>query len=222
MPTGAIFDLDGTLVTFGFDIRGARHALIEDLGRRGFDISSLDPAAPTQRLLDAAREQALPRDGPRFREARRSAFDILDRYEVEGVGSTQILPGARETLSLLQKRGVRLAVLTNSGRTAATAELEKAGLGGFFEFVLTRDETVLMKPRPEGVAMAASRLGLARESTYYVGDSPYDVQAAKAAGIMVIGVATGNNTVARLRSEGADYAVPSVADLAPILCGGDK
>ena len=222
MAVGAIFDLDGTLVTFRFDLRSARKALITELGRRGYDASALDPAAPTQWLLDAAEAQTPAGEESRFEDARRAAFEVLDRFEVANADSTELFPWTRDALDALLRSGVRMAVLTNSGRKAASAELERAGIGGYFEFVLTRDDTVLMKPAPEGVSMAASRLGLARESTYYVGDTPYDVQAAKAAGVRVIAVATGDYSAERLRSEGADFAVASLAELKPLFEGLEK
>ncbi|MDG6913961.1 MAG: HAD-IA family hydrolase [Nitrososphaerota archaeon] len=219
MALGAIFDLDGTLVTFRFDLRTARKEVIRELADRGYDMSAQDSSGPTQRLLDAAKAQTPSGDEPRFACARRAAFEILDRYEVAGVSSTEPFPETRETLEELSRSGVRMAVLTNSGRKAASAELELAGISGYFEFVLTRDDTVVMKPAPEGVVLAASRLCLPRDSTYYIGDSPYDVQAAKAAKVKVISVATGSYPAARLRDEGADYAVASLADLKPLFAG---
>ena len=222
MAIGAIFDLDGTLVAFKLDLRSARKEVIEELGRRGYDTSALDPSAYTQMILDAAKAQTPKGEERRFEEARRAAFDILDRFEAAGVAGARPLPGIRDALEQLRRSGVRMAVLTNSGRKAASAELEGARIGGYFEFVLTRDETVMMKPAPEGVAMAAARLGLARDSTYYVGDSPYDVRAAKAAGVKAIAIATGNHPVDRLRREGADYAAVSVTELKSFFDGLEK
>ena len=219
MPIGAIFDLDGTLVAFKLDLRGARKEVIEELARRGYDTSALDASSYTQMILDAAKAQTPKGEERRFEEARRAAFDILDRFETAGVVGAQPLPGIRGALDHLRLSGVRMAVLTNSGRKAASAELENAGIGAYFEFVLTRDETVVMKPAPTGVAMAAARLGLGKDSTYYVGDSPYDVRAAKAAGVKAIAVATGNYPVDRLRGEGADYAAVSVAQLKSFFDG---
>jgi HAD superfamily hydrolase (TIGR01509 family) len=217
MVVGVIFDIDGTLVTFKFDVRGTRKALIEELGRQGFETSGLDLATPTQRILDAARKQSVKGGGPAYEPLRRSVFAILDGFETESVEATEPFPGVRELLDRLLSRGVRLAVLTNSGRKAALEALKKADLLDRFEFVLTRDETEIMKPRPEGLEMAAARFGLPKGSVYYVGDSPFDIQAAKAAGMRVISVATGNYTVERLRAEGADFAVTGVSQISAIL-----
>ncbi|MDE1852895.1 MAG: HAD family hydrolase [Thaumarchaeota archaeon] len=213
MAVAVIFDVDGTLVTFTFDVRGTRAALIEELSRRGYDTAGLDLSTPTQRILDAASSQRHDGGERAYEELRMAVFAILDRYEVESAASTSPFPGIVEVLRHLRSSGVRLAVLTNSGRRAASEALSRAGIEGFFEFVLTRDDTELMKPRPEGLIMAASRFGLPRGSISYVGDSLYDIAAAKGAGIRMISVATGNYSVERLRSEGADSVITSISDL---------
>ncbi len=219
MAVGAIFDLDGTLVTFKADLRGAKEELVEELGRRGYDTSALDPSSYTQAILDAAKLQTPLGDEGRFEAARRAAFEILDRFEVADIGAVELIPGAREALEHLRRSGVRMALMTNCSRRAASAKLEKADIGGYFEFVLTRDEAVQMKPAPDGVAMAAARLGLSRGSTYYVGDTPWDIQAAKAAGVRAVAIASGSYSVERLRSEGADFAVASAAGLEALFDG---
>lgn len=217
MVIAAIFDMDGTLTNFRFDIRQARKALIEELARRGYDASGVDVAAPTQGILDAAIAQTTPGDGERYQEFRRAAFAILDGFEMESLGTASAFPRTRETLDYLKSKDVRIAVLTNSGRRAASEALRKAGLFDCFEFVLTRDETVLMKPRPEGMAMAVSKFGFPPGSVYYVGDSLLDIAAARGAGVRMIGVATGNYPAERLKSAGADFAVTSISELPGVL-----
>ena len=123
----------------------------------------------------------------------------------------------REALVGLKDGGVRLAVLTNSGRKAATRSLTVAGLLGFFEFVLTRNDTETMKPRPEGLLQAVSMLSLPKQDVYYVGDTPYDVMAAKAAGVKSVSVATGSYNTERLASEGADFVISSISELGGVL-----
>ena len=213
MPVGAIFDLDGTLVTFRFDVQGTRKALLGELTARGFETAGLGLATPTQQIIDAARSQAVTGKPEAFEEFRVRVYAILDGFELESVASVNVFPGTRESLDFLKARGVRLAVLTNSGRKAAVETLERAGLLDCFEFVLTRDDTETMKPRPEGLLKATTMLGLPADSVYYVGDSPYDIAAAKGAGIKVVSVATGNYSVEHLREEGADHVISSITEL---------
>ena len=216
MAAAAIFDIDGTLVTFTFDVKGTRKALLEELKAEGFETEGLDLTTPTQGILDAAKAQARQK-GKAYERFRKAAFSILDSFELAGVGSTSVFPGTREALLYLRSKGVRLAVLTNSGMKAASEALRRANLVDCFEFVLTRNETETMKPRPEGLVKAVSMLGVPKEDVYYVGDSPFDIMAAKEAGLKVVSVATGNYSKERLSADGADFVVSSIAGLRDIL-----
>ncbi|HKT22592.1 MAG TPA: HAD family hydrolase [Nitrososphaerales archaeon] len=217
MVVGVIFDIDGTLVTLDFDVRGTRRALIDELGRRGYDTGGLDLGTPTQSILDAARAQSQAGKGPSYEAVRTSVFTILDEFEVHSSATATILPGVRGALDSLRSRGARLAVLSNSGKRSAFSALGRAGLLDCFEFVLTRDDTEIMKPRPEGLEMAVDRLGIPKASVFYVGDSALDVHAAKAAGVTVVSVTTGNHSADRLKAEGADFIITDLSGLGPIL-----
>ena len=217
MAVAAIFDLDGTLVTFKLEIREWRRVIIVVMNRRGFDTSGLELTMPTQQILDSAKVQASSGDSGRYERLRQEAFSILDSLELEGAKSASVFPGVDGVLRLLTSRGFRIALLTNSGKAASSLSLAKWGLQGFFELVLTRDDTEAMKPRPEGLARAVRMLGVRPDQAYYVGDSLYDVAAAKGAGVKSVAVSTGNYTAARLRSEGADYVISALAELPKVL-----
>jgi pyrophosphatase PpaX len=219
MAVAAIFDIDGTLVTFKFDVQGTRRVIIDELRARGVDTTGLGLATPTQLILDAA-QQRMHTDRPgEYEEFRRKVFAILDSFELDEAVSAAPFPGTRETLLTLRSSGVRLAVLTNSGRKAADESLRRAALLDCFEFVLTRDDTKTMKPRPEGLLEAVAKLSLPKESVFYVGDSPFDILAAKRAGVRIVSVTTGNYSAERLITEGADFVIPSISELAGVLAG---
>ena len=216
MVVAAIFDIDGTLVSFKFDAEGVRTALIGELRVRGIDTSGLDLSSPTQTILDAAKARMVPGDGG-YAGYRKKAFDILDTFELRDIGSTKPLPGIRDVLVRLKAKGVRLAVVTNSGRKAATRSLTIAGLLDLFEFVLTRNDTETMKPRPEGLLQAVSMLSLPNDDVYYIGDTPYDVMAAKGAGVKSVSVATGSYSPDRLAAVGPDFVISSISELGSVL-----
>lgn len=218
MALGVLFDVDGTLVTFNFDVVGSRKALYSELARLGFDISELGPSAPTQRVIDSARMQVESgRVDADFDKVRDELFSILDRFELESGRSVSAFPEASNVLRSLRRMQVKLGVLTNSGRRAASKILERSSLSDYFDFVLTRDDVVAMKPSPDGVNLAVSKFSLPKERVVYVGDSLLDILAAKAAGLKVISVATGHYTAEKLRSEGADVVVGSLNELVGAL-----
>ncbi len=217
MEAAAIFDIDGTLVSFTFDVQETRKALIEELRAWNVDTEGLGLDTPTQQILDTAKSRMGLGRGSDYEGLHWKLFSILDRFELEGLANTVVFPGTREALLGLKSAGVRLAVLTNSGRRAAQDTLRRADLQDVFEFVLTRDDTEAMKPRPEGLLQAVSMLSLPKESVCYVGDSPFDIIAAKQAGLRVVSVATGGSSAELLRSRGADFVISSISELGPIL-----
>lgn len=217
MTLGVLFDLDGTLVTFNFDIQGSRKALLAELSKSGFDVSQLTLTTPTQRIIEAARTQFAGGGGADFGSVKKRLFAILDDFEFEGGKSVTAFPEAKEALAELRSKSAKLGVLTNSGRKAASRVLEKSSLSGFFDFVLTRDDVDAMKPNPDGVNKAVSVFALPKERVVYVGDGLLDILAAKAAGLKVVSVATGIYTFEKLRSEGADQVVGSLRELPRVL-----
>ena len=217
MPSAAVFDVDGTLVTFKFDVQGTRAALLREMQESGFDPSGLGLTTPTQTIIDTAGTQAAGNRLEDFLRFRKRAYAILDSFEVDSAITTSAFPGTLTELEYLRSKGVRLAVLTNSGRSAATEVLSRANLDDCFEFVLTRDETQTMKPRPDGLKKAVELLKLPASSVYYVGDSPYDIEAAKGAGVKAISVATGNFSKDKLQERGPDFVISSILELRNVL-----
>ncbi len=213
-----LFDVDGTLVTFKFDVQGARGALIDELSRSGLEVSSLSRNSRTQEIMDTARMQLeSSRQGSDFASLRERLYRILDKYEEESARETEVFPETRDTLMRLRERSIRLAVLTNSGRKAAFTVLRRANVLDCFEFVLTREDVESMKPSPEGVLEAVRRFSLPKTDVYYVGDGILDIVAARGAGLKVVSVATGIYPPDRLRREGADFVISSLSELPSVL-----
>jgi phosphoglycolate phosphatase-like HAD superfamily hydrolase len=86
-----------------------------------------------------------------------------------------------------------------------------------FDGIVGREDVEIRKPHPEPVLKCLGHLGLAPQETVYIGDSPIDIQAGKAAGSYTIGVLTGTSPQHILHLEGPDHILPSVAGLSSIL-----
>jgi len=214
MARAAIFDLDGTLVTFNFDVRGSRKAMLEEIARRGFDFNGLSLSMATQEMLDTLRQQVLSGRSPEsFESVRGALYSILDSFELESCRKSVPFKGTRETLDKLDSMSVRLSVVTNSGRLATTELLNRNNLSSYFEFVLTRDDVDAMKPNPDGLVKAIAMFSMAPASILCVGDSVFDIIAARKAGLKIASVATGLYTQEKLRSEGADYVLSSISEV---------
>ena len=222
MANAVLFDVDGTLVSFTFDVVGTRKAIYDQLVRAGFDTSGLADTTPTQFILDAVRKQAESGKGRvGYAAIRKKIYSLLDRFEDRGARDAIALPGVMEALLELQESSL-LGVVTNSGRKAATAVLRTNGLLDLFDIVLTRDEVPAMKPRPEGILKAVSSLSIPKRDSLYVGDSIYDVLAAREAGVTIVSVSSGNYDRSRLLAERPDFVVSSLKDVVRIVKRGSN
>jgi HAD superfamily hydrolase (TIGR01549 family) len=218
MIRAVIFDVDGTLVTFTFDIAGTRRALIGELISRGYSTSDLTTTTLTQVILDSAKEQIESgRVNDDYQALRSRVFSMLDRFELDSAKEAKPILGTLNTLKGLRLSSIRLGALTNSGRAGATRVLKKGGLMNVFELILTRDDVPAMKPKPDGILKALDLLNLSKDELLTVGDSVIDIQAADAAGVRVASVATGNYSRERLVSEGADLIMSSISELPALL-----
>ena len=108
-------------------------------------------------------------------------WQVVDRFEREGMLHGTVEDDARETLDRLHAAGVRLAVLTNNSVGSAEAALERFDLRAPFDLVLARELVPALKPAGAGVARAHEALGSGL--TTVVGDSYIDGLAAQRAGV---------------------------------------
>jgi HAD superfamily hydrolase (TIGR01549 family) len=125
---------------------------------------------------------------------------------------SELVPDAREALDRLMGR-YQLGVVTSRCRCTANNLLRQHQIDAYFAAIATREDTWLLKPHPAPVRYAARLLGMSPSACAMVGDTPMDMQAAKGAGAIAIGVLTGFGEEDDLRRAGADVILPSVAEL---------
>ena len=96
-----------------------------------------------------------------------------------------------DVLVQLKDEGRRLGIVSAKRRTTVELAFARVPLGHLFDVVVGGDETERQKPNPEPLLLALERLGADAADAAYVGDSPYDMQAARAAGVYAVGVTWG-------------------------------
>lgn len=95
-------------------------------------------------------------------------------------------PGAREILTFLQARGVKLAAASSSGRERILKNFRYAGLDSFFDAVVSGQEVARGKPEPDIFFLAAERIGCLPEACYVFEDSVNGIRAGIAAGCVTV------------------------------------
>jgi pyrophosphatase PpaX len=206
-----LFDFDGTLVdTTDLIYQSMRHAAGEVLGR---EIS--------REVLMANVGQPLPRQMELLSAEHAEA--LLDSYRLHNEENHDALikefPGVEESLARLHAAGVRVAVVTSKRRFSVDMALKTfPGLGKVVDQWVTMEDTTEHKPRPEPLLKGLELLGnVPRKQAAYVGDSPFDVAAAKAAGVRSVAVSWGAFSEDALRAAEPDDLVPDLDSAVDVL-----
>ncbi|GAB4483618.1 MAG: HAD family hydrolase [Thermodesulfovibrionales bacterium] len=207
-----IFDLDGTLVDSSTDIANAVNyatgpyglaplSVTETIGLIGEGLTRL-----IEKILGPGRMHLHAEVMRRF----------LEHYEAHLADSTHAYPGVPETLGLLP--GCRKAVVSNKRERFSRKLLAELGLLHFFDLVVGSDSVPERKPSPLPLQHAMRVLGAGPAHTAIVGDSVYDMEAGRAAGIRTIAVTYGYHDRSRL--VGADILIDDFRQLESIFDAG--
>jgi pyrophosphatase PpaX len=201
-----LFDLDGTVIDSGAIILASmRHAAKEVLGREPSDEELMatvgGPGLEAQmRALDADRVEELVTV---YRAHNEPLHDTLE-----------CCLGMDDVLVRLKDEGRRLGIVTAKRRVTAELAFATVPLGHLFDTVVGGDDTERHKPDPAPLLLALERMGATPRESAYVGDSPFDVLAAKAAGMHAIAVTWGRiHDRARLEEAGPDAIVDTAEEL---------
>jgi pyrophosphatase PpaX len=127
----------------------------------------------------------------------------------------QPLPGCVDLLQQLHARGHRLGIATSSGR--ALPYLDRWGVRPLFQAIVGREDVRRRKPHPDVVLHCLRQLELESDDALYVGDSPIDIEAGRAAGLFTVGVLTGTSGRELLASVSADHILESAPELLGLL-----
>jgi pyrophosphatase PpaX len=217
-----LFDLDGTLIEFKFKVRESREAMIRFLQSEGFDVSGMTTETKTQSIFDLAESQlqsqaGLVGKGHTVGKIRGDLSSILDDFELRAFGEAKAHPGSLKVLRSISERGIKTAVVTNSGRKPVDALLGGFGFLPYLTLIITRDEVKKLKPQPDGLLTALEKLGVNAEDALYVGDSVIDIDAAKSAHVISVAVATGLYEAEKLADRGPNYLIRNIDELESIV-----
>ena len=201
-----LFDLDGTIVDSGWIILASyRHATTTVLGRD----------YPDEVLLSRVgagdlEEQMREFDAERSDELSRANREFYAPLHTE----LQAFPGMLELLRRLDEEGRTLGIVSAKRHDNVQLALDALGFGDTLDIVVGSDEAPRGKPHPDQILLALNRLGADPDQTAYVGDAPFDVAAAKAAGVHAVGVTWGGiHTRERMEGEGPDAVVDTAEEL---------
>lgn len=215
MPGAVLFDLDGTLVDSRRDLAAGVNLLLADLGLPPLSVQTV-----MQFVGSGARDlirRTLDHVDPGGRVARDDPHmeHFLLHYWSVILDTTVPFPGVREGLATLGQAGVAMAVVSNKPHEATLHILRELGLLASFGVVLGGEAQPRKKPDPDGLLLAASRLGFPATGCLMVGDSDLDALAARAAGMPCAWCSWGG--IQEQAPPGVDLAVDGFAELVDLV-----
>lgn len=202
-----IFDFDGTLADTSPGVLGSVRYALETLGApvpdekvlRGF----IGPS------LYSSFTGIIGFDGKKADEAIALYRSV---YNPRGVYECELYDGMKELLSGLKQNGVSLSVASSKPQNALDKVVDHLGIREYFDRVIGADPSVKHDDKAELVAAARTR-----ENAVMIGDSRFDIEAAKKAGIKSIAAGYGFTAKEKLLALDPDYYADSVSDIAKIL-----
>src|SRR5439155_18363573 len=201
-----VFDMDGTLFDSRTVVPDSYIAAIVKLGGRAYEreqIVAAYPVGPPRAMIGHLLG----------RECSQEDLDVYHAILSEAAAGLRAYPGLREALDELSA-AVPLAVFSGASTQACRILLEACDLAGLFPVVLGADEVARPKPAPDGIVEACRRLGVDVTASAYVGDAPYDLEAARRSGAVAVAAAWGHLFRPGLP---ADLVVQTPADLRDLI-----
>ena len=207
------FDLDGTLVDTAGDLTAAVNHALSLAARAPLAEAAVRPMigrGAKHMLEEGLRATGGEPDGA----VERLYPELLRFYEAHIAVHSRPFPGVTAALDRLDALNVRTAVVTNKAEHLARVLLGEFGLAGRMATIIGGDTLGVRKPSPEPIHAMVERCGGARAA--FVGDSIYDVMAAKNAGVPSVAVSFG--FLDRPAAEfGADHVIDHYDELVPLL-----
>ena len=200
---GVLFDLDGTLVDSNYLHTLAWRRAFEDAGEWA-------PMNAIHRLIgmggDRLVQRVLGHDSPPARQARALRYRELQ-------GEVRCFPGAAKLLRRLHGAGLAVVLASSSPKDELEPMLELLDVGDAVDAWTSADDVEEPKPAPDVFLAAMKAGGIDPARALAVGDSIWDVRAARAAGIGCLGVETGGSSRHELAEAGAQHVYRDAQEL---------
>ena len=213
---GAIlFDFEGTLVDFQWNLAGAVQETFEMLRAIGFPIERIQTRKYSTLMNQAAKIAIELRRSPD--ELREKIGAIYDQYDEDALTRWTLRSKASDFLSVIKGKGAKTGLVSNVGKKALEKALQKTNLFRFFNVIVSRNDVHNLKPNAEGVISALKRLPMINGKCLFIGDSLDDIHAAREAGLGVIIISGGENPKPDLVSAKPDLLVNDFDELLTYL-----
>jgi len=196
-----IFDVDGTILDTEKSILKSLQKVLEDEGE-----------------TNSPNELRFALGIPGKDALKKLNIDNLDRVQskwsqtvLEFSSEVQVFHGIKEIIETLSQQPIKLGIVTSKTKQEIIDEFDPFGLSHFFDCIISASDTENHKPHPDPLLFCLKELGADKNETVYIGDSIYDMQSAKSAGIKFALALWGSKTIKGF--ETADYILNKPRDI---------
>jgi len=215
MKKNIVFDLDGTLLNTLEDIAISANFALVTLGFQ---------AQESEKYRYFVGEgvfklfENIFASNPQSPELIQHAVSLFEsHYAKQFNQNTKLYEGISKMLTFLQKRGFKMAILSNKPDSFTKMCAMKYLREWKFDFVFGAREGIPRKPDPAAALEICELLHVKPESCYYLGDTMIDMQTANRAGMIALGALWGFREEAELREHGAHYLVKTPSEVIKLL-----
>ncbi len=214
LPRLMMFDLDRTLVDSVPDLAAAIDRMLLLMGRPAAGVTQVrdwvgnGARVLVRRALAGSLEHSEVTEGDAVQ-----GLELFYQHYADDHQQTTAYPGVFDTLKWLKRQRVELALITNKPERFVGPLLDELQLGRFFRWIIGGDTLPQQKPDPAALLHVLHLAGVAPQQALFVGDSRSDVLAARAAGVLCIGMSYGYNHGRPIAEENPTWVLDDLRQL---------
>ncbi|PKN20726.1 MAG: hypothetical protein CVU71_02780 [Deltaproteobacteria bacterium HGW-Deltaproteobacteria-6] len=209
-----IFDFDGTLAKLNIDFDLMRRSVGELVTLYGIDHHILQHRHVLEIIGEAG--ALLRKNSHRKSESfTGNAFRIIEGIEVDAAQRGELFDGTKELLSVLREHSIRSGIITRNCAKAVRTVFPD--ILSYCPVVICRDDVEHVKPHPEQLNLALSKLGSSAGTSMMIGDHPLDIETGQNAGTLCAGVLTGHFQKDDFIRAGANLVLAQAVDILKLL-----
>lgn len=209
-----IFDFDGTLAKLNIDFQKMQETIAALISSYGIAKDQLHTDFVLE-MIDAAFEILNQRSERKAKKFFNEANAIIEKIETDAADIGKLFDYTKELLKSLQSKEISCGIITRNCTKAV--KIVFPDILTYCPVVICRDDVNKVKPHPEHISVALTKLGSSAESTLMIGDHPIDIKTGRNAKTLTCGVLTGRCQKNDFIEAGADIILSNAADILNII-----
>ncbi len=213
-PKAIIFDFDGTLAELNIDFSLMRERVFDLMRQYGVEEKSVQEKYLLE-IIDEVYQILWEKSFSAAEAFYKESHDILHEVEMKAAEEGRLIPGTKETLKGLGKKGIKVGIITRNCEDAVRKVFPD--IDDFCDIFVSRNSVNKVKPHPDHLTYVMESLKISGEESVMVGDHIIDIQAGKRVAMKTVGVLTGRIKKEEFEKAGADFVLKDVTEVSKLI-----